>query len=94
MPLFQRQRSVLNLAYYHALILIHRPFLLSNFASLNNSRSRSRGAPGTADMDKNVMECLEAAVHIASIVNELTEGQQIYRAFWVGYFLSQSLRVS
>ena len=69
-PLFQRQRNVLNLAYYHALILVHRPFLLSNFASLNNRNSRNRGAPGTPDMNKNVGECLEAATNIAVIVNE------------------------
>jgi len=82
-PLFQRQRNVLNLAYYHALILVHRPFLLSNFASLNSRSARFRGGPGTPDMDKNVGECLDAAMHIVAIVNELTEGQQIYRAFWV-----------
>lgn len=96
-PLFQRQRNVLNLAYYHALILIHRPFLLSNFASLNHSRSGPRGALGTTDIDKNVIECLNAAIHIASIVNELTEGQQIYRAFWVPFsssFFILSLHIS
>ncbi|KAN0096685.1 Fungal specific transcription factor domain containing protein [Hyaloscypha variabilis] len=80
-PLFQRQRNVLNLAYYHALILVHRPFLLSNFASLN-SRKGGRGAPGTPDMDRNVKECLNAAMKITEIVNELTEGRQIFRAFW------------
>src|SRR4051812_37446414 len=30
-PVYQRQRSVLNLAYHHALLLIHRPFLLRDF---------------------------------------------------------------
>ena len=92
-PLFQRQRSVLNLAYYHALILIHRPFLLSNFASLNSRNARFRGAPGTPDMDKNVGECLDAAMHIAAIVNELTEGQQIYRAFWVSFGLGSTTKL-
>ncbi|TVY51141.1 Activator of stress genes 1 [Lachnellula cervina] len=87
-PLFQRQRNVLNLAYYHALILVHRPFLLSNFASLNSRNSRPRGAPGTPDMDKNVGECLNAAMHIAAIVNDLTEGQQIYRAFWFTHYFA------
>lgn len=82
-PLFQRQRNVLNLAYYHALILIHRPFLLSNFASLNSRGGGTRGAPGTPEMDKNVGDCLDAAMAIAAIVNELTEGQQLYCAFWV-----------
>lgn len=90
-PLFQRQRNVLNLAYYHALILVHRPFLLSNFASLNSRNARPRGAPGTPDMDKNVGECLNAAMHIAAIVNDLTEGQQIYRAFWVYYLFGLTI---
>ena len=82
-PLFQRQRNVLNLAYYHALILVHRPFLLSNFASLSSRNERSRGAPGTADMDKSVSDCLDAAMSIAGIVDELMQGNQLYRAFWV-----------
>jgi hypothetical protein len=86
-PLFQRQRNVLNLAYYHALILVHRPFLLSNFASLNGCNGSARGAPGTSDMDKNVAECLNAAMNITKIVNELTEGRQIFRAFWVSSLL-------
>lgn len=87
-PVFQRQRNVLNLAYYHALILVYRPFLLSNFASLNNRNSFSRRAPGTLQMDKNVADCLDAAVHITAIVNELSEAGQLYRAFWVCCILS------
>jgi hypothetical protein len=84
-PLFQRQRNVLNLAYYHALILVYRPFLLSNFASLSSQSRRSRGAPGTPDMEKNVAACLDAAINVTLIVNELNEGQQIFRAFWVSF---------
>lgn len=91
-PLFQRQRNVLNLAYYHALILVHRPFLLSNFASLNSRKGSARGGPGTPEMDKNVTECLNAAMHITDIVNELTEGRQIFRAFWVTKNLHSSRR--
>ena len=87
-PLFQRQRNVLNLAYYHALILVHRPFLLSNFASLNSRKGNTLGAPGTPDMDRNVTECLNAAMKITEIVDELTEGRQIFRAFWVRYLCS------
>jgi hypothetical protein len=34
-------------------------------------------------MDRNVEECLNAAMKITEIVNELTEGRQIFRAFWV-----------
>jgi galactonate dehydratase len=82
-PVFQRQRNVLNLAYYHALILVYRPFLLSNFASLNSQSRRSRGAPNAPNMERNVAACLDAAINITTIVNELTEGRQIFRAFWV-----------
>jgi hypothetical protein len=34
-------------------------------------------------MEKNVAACLDAAIHVTLIVNELTEGKQIFRAFWV-----------
>ncbi|KAL1839556.1 hypothetical protein VTK73DRAFT_4016 [Phialemonium thermophilum] len=37
LPIYQRQRNVLNLSYWHAVILTHRPFLLSNFARLQQS---------------------------------------------------------
>ncbi|KUJ18384.1 uncharacterized protein LY89DRAFT_47192 [Mollisia scopiformis] len=82
LPVYQRQRNVLNLAYQHALILVHRPFLLSNFASLSGKSSRQRGAPGTPDMDRKVSACLDAAMNIVTIVNDLAEGKQIFRAFW------------
>ncbi|KAL3425254.1 fungal specific transcription factor domain-containing protein [Phlyctema vagabunda] len=78
LPLFQRQRNVLNLGYYHALILIHRPFILNNFASLNGRSKRA----GSVNKDKNVAECLNAAMNVATIVNELAEGQQMFKAFW------------
>ncbi|TVY83627.1 Activator of stress genes 1-like protein [Lachnellula suecica] len=87
-PLFQRQRNVLNLAYCHALILVHRPFLLSNFASLNSRNPRPPRSSSTSDMDNNVAECLKAAICITTIVNQLTEGQQIYRAFWFTHYFA------
>ncbi|KAH7416810.1 hypothetical protein BKA64DRAFT_691375 [Cadophora sp. MPI-SDFR-AT-0126] len=87
-PLFQRQRNVLNLAYYHALILVHRPFLLSNFASLNSRNNRLRGAPGSPDMDKNVTECLSAAMNVALIVDELHESKQVFRGFWFTHYFA------
>jgi hypothetical protein len=39
-------------------------------------------------MDRNVTECLNAALKITEIVDELTEGHQIFRAFWVRYLCS------
>lgn len=86
-PVFQRQRNVLNLAYYHALILVYRPFLLSNFANLSSRKDHSRQAQDTLEIDKNVADCLKAAISITTIVNELSDAEELYRAFWVCYLL-------
>jgi hypothetical protein len=86
LPLFQRQRNVLNLAYWHALLLIHRPFLLSNFANLSNYSTS--GANGTKKanakaFEENAKHCLDAAMQITKIVEELDSNNQLYRVFWV-----------
>ncbi|KJR82997.1 transcriptional activator protein acu-15 [Sporothrix schenckii 1099-18] len=48
-PIFQRQRHVLNLAYWHALLLTHRPILLSNFAYLRQGGSGSSVGTGVGN---------------------------------------------
>jgi hypothetical protein len=80
-PLYQRQRNVLNLAYYHTMLLVHRPFLLSNFASLANIDARP---DHTSDVDtsSNIRECLAAAMGIVRIVDDIFQSSQIFRAFW------------
>jgi hypothetical protein len=82
-PLSQRQNTVLNLAFRHALILLHRPSLLSNFASLTQT---SVNPPSSlrVPLDRSVADCIEAALGILAIINNLWEAKQIYRAFWVG----------
>jgi hypothetical protein len=80
-PLYQRQRNVLNLAYFHAVLLVHRPFLLSNFAHLAHIDART-GYVSNIDTSQNVLECLEAAMGIVRIVDELFQGSQIWRVFW------------
>ncbi|KAG4034570.1 hypothetical protein MFRU_003g05280 [Monilinia fructicola] len=88
-PIFQRQRNVLNLSYWHALILVHRPFLLRDFASLYKRNSHhSRGTSNGAPMDKNVISCLQAAIEITKIVNHLTEVGQMYQAFWFTHYFA------
>ena len=77
-PIFGRQKNVLNLAYHHALILIYRPYLLDSFASLHNNEQRLDGAG-----QEMVSECLKAALSIITIVNELAADNQLYRSFWV-----------
>lgn len=92
-PIYQRQRNVLNLAYYHALLLVHRPFLLSNFASLTHfeQTAAQRGGGGLVGGDisgameltckENLQHCLDAALGIVRVVDEIAESQ-VFRAFW------------
>ena len=80
-PIYQRQRGVLNLAYYHAMLLIHRPFLLSNFANLTGIRSHpSYRAP--ADTSANIASCLDAAMNIVRVVDDVFTSSNLFRAFW------------
>ncbi|KAI8282153.1 hypothetical protein K4K60_003731 [Colletotrichum sp. SAR11_57] len=87
-PIFQRQRNVLNLAYWHAMILTHRPFLLSNFARLQrNGKSRRRSVPHKDQAGDSVQACLDAAMHVVDTVNDLIQAGQLFRAFWfTSYF--------
>ncbi|PQE30831.1 fungal specific transcription factor domain-containing protein [Rutstroemia sp. NJR-2017a WRK4] len=87
-PLFQRQRNVLNLAYWHAQILVYRPFLLSDFASLYRDDHRNRRLSFTSTTDNNITACLDAAMKITSIVNDLTESGQMYQAFWFTHYFA------
>lgn len=82
-PIYQRQRGVLNLAYYHAMLLIHRPFLLSNFANLTGIRSHPYfRAPGAADTSGNIASCLDAAMNIVRVVDDVFTSSNLFRAFW------------
>ncbi|OLN97926.1 Activator of stress genes 1 [Colletotrichum chlorophyti] len=87
-PIFQRQRNVLNLAYWHAMILTHRPFLLSNFARLQrNGKGRRRSVPHKDQTEESVHACLDAAMHVVDTVNDLIQAGQLFRAFWfTSYF--------
>lgn len=83
LPIYQRQRTVLNLAYWHAKILTHRPFLLSNFARLQQNGSQDRSLAHRSQAETSVRECLKAAMNIVETVDELVQCQQMFRAFWV-----------
>ncbi|KAF2734740.1 hypothetical protein EJ04DRAFT_564019 [Polyplosphaeria fusca] len=80
-PLYQRQRNVLNLAYWHAILIVQRPFLISNFASLAHIDHRP-GAISNIETSRNIADCVKAAMAIVKIVDELFQGSQIFRAFW------------
>lgn len=84
-PIFLRQRNVLNLACSHAQILVHRPFLLNNFANLANlGKTRQRKPPQSASVAvDHVQRCLDAAMNIVSKLNDLNASGQLYNTYWV-----------
>ncbi|KAI1498282.1 hypothetical protein F5X99DRAFT_394186 [Biscogniauxia marginata] len=86
-PLFRRQRNVLNLAYWHTLLIVHRPFLLNNFANLSNY-STARKNKAHKGVEQNVKQCLDAAMQITKLIQELEEGNQLHKAFWFTYYFS------
>ncbi|KAF2850382.1 hypothetical protein T440DRAFT_111802 [Plenodomus tracheiphilus IPT5] len=82
-PVYQRQRSVLNLAYYHAILLIHRPFLLRDFASLTHMPTNPAwGNSAGIDTSVNVTTCLEAAMNIVRVVDDVFSSSNLFRSFW------------
>ncbi|RDW71701.1 hypothetical protein BP5796_07735 [Coleophoma crateriformis] len=83
--LFGRQSTVLRLAYSHAQILLNRPFLLRSFADLTRKQTQST----TIDQDitaGSIKICLEGAMTITAIVNDLCETKQNYRALWFTHY--------
>jgi hypothetical protein len=79
LPIYQRQRHVLNLAYWHATILTQRPFLLNKFGT-------TRTSANTAQVEDHVKDCLEAALNICDLVDELINARMMFKAFWVSQF--------
>lgn len=83
-PIFQRQKNVLNLAYWHTMILAHRPFLLRNFAQLQNgTRPRRDDHAFESCIEQSIHECLQAATNITTTVDDMYQGGQLFRAYWV-----------
>lgn len=80
-PIYQRQRNVLNLTYWHAVILSYRPFVLRSLARLPEAKE---GDTGSQDITaQSLKECLDAAMQTVNTINEITASRQLFRAFWV-----------
>ncbi|TFB00683.1 hypothetical protein CCMA1212_007333 [Trichoderma ghanense] len=93
-PIFQRQKNVLNLAYWHTMILTHRPFLLRNFAQLQNgSRPRRDDREFESRIEQSVQECLKAATNITKAVDDMYQGGQLFRAYWFTSYFAFSAAV-
>ncbi|KAF6808231.1 finger protein [Colletotrichum sojae] len=83
-----RQRDVLKLAYWHAQILVHRPFLLKSFTTLT-----SDGADGEAttrrkqEMEANIKTCVGAATNIAEHIDQIDAAGEFYSTlFFIPYY--------
>ncbi|ETS75567.1 hypothetical protein PFICI_12511 [Pestalotiopsis fici W106-1] len=88
-PIYQRQINVLNFAYWHAMILTNRPFLLSNFARLQQAPLSSDAAK-KARTSPGVQECLHAAMSIVETVNRLFQADQLFRGYWFTLYFAFS----
>jgi hypothetical protein len=82
-PIFQRQSTVLKLAYAHALILANRQSLLSNFAELSRRQN-----PPPRDIAGSLKECIDAAVLVVDTVNNFIEERRMSKAFWFTHYIS------
>ncbi|PLB49339.1 putative transcriptional activator protein acu-15 [Aspergillus steynii IBT 23096] len=93
--IYQRQQNVLNLAYWHTIILTNRPLLLTNFARLTNSTRRwdEGGQERKAHIEERISDCLHAAMEITGIVDMMTQAKQLLRAFWFTPYFAFSASV-
>jgi hypothetical protein len=82
-PIFQRQSTVLRLAYAHALILANRSSILNNFADL----SRRQGLVEEG-LEGRLKECIDAAISVVETVNRFIEEGKLSRAFWLTSYIS------
>ncbi|KAL4888505.1 fungal-specific transcription factor domain-containing protein [Aspergillus ambiguus] len=86
LPIFQRQRNVLNLTYWQAIILTHRPFVLSNFVRLSQ-QAQANSTHDNAQTEESVGQCLNASLKTVDIINDISENHQLVRALWItSYF--------
>lgn len=90
-PIFQRGRNVLNLTYWHAIILTHRPLVLASFAGYSEQRNRS--GQDDAEIEESVRECLRASMLTVGTVDMMIEKGNLYRSFWIAAYFSFSASV-
>ncbi|KAE8307280.1 hypothetical protein BDV41DRAFT_582504 [Aspergillus transmontanensis] len=86
--IYQRQRNVLNLAYWHTVILTNRPLLLTNFARLTNITRRLLREQNERreQIDESISECLRAAMEIVTVVDAIIQAKELFQCFWSLWF--------
>lgn len=81
--IYQRQSTVLRLAYLHALILANRPSLLNNFADLSRPQSLATG-----ESEACLKECIDAATQVIEMVNDFVDESRMRKPFWFTHYIS------
>ncbi|ORY03324.1 fungal-specific transcription factor domain-domain-containing protein [Clohesyomyces aquaticus] len=78
-PSFRRQTTALNLAYSHAVMLAHRPFLLKNLSSRDELRDMAM---------QSITECIAAAQVVLQTVDRLAREGPVFHAFWWTHYVT------
>ncbi|KAJ4357248.1 uncharacterized protein N0V89_001823 [Didymosphaeria variabile] len=79
-PSFRRQAIALKISYYHAVMLVHRPFLLKN---INRHSQEIR-----ALAEQGIDECIVAAQSVLEIVDRMARDGKLFHAFWWTHYVS------
>ncbi|KAK1655067.1 fungal-specific transcription factor domain-containing protein [Colletotrichum phormii] len=90
-----RQRDVLQLAYWHAQILVHRPFLLKSLSSISDSGHEE----GTEilrlrheEIRMNLQLCVDAAIEITKHIHLINDAGELYSTLFVSYYSRLSMQ--
>ncbi|KAF4975539.1 hypothetical protein FZEAL_7685 [Fusarium zealandicum] len=84
-----RQRDVLRLAFWHAQILVHRPFLLKSFTSLTGYERRGGNLlpARQLEMQENIKICIDAATRIIEHIDHINSAGELYSTlFFIPYY--------
>ncbi|KXH32491.1 finger protein [Colletotrichum nymphaeae SA-01] len=83
-----RQRDLLQLAFWHAQILVHRPFLISSLNSFSGHvQENGSGRLRYEGIRKNVQLCVDAAIKIVKHINHINDAGELYSTlFFIPYY--------
>ncbi|KAJ5911507.1 uncharacterized protein N7473_000810 [Penicillium subrubescens] len=82
---YQRQYTVLNFAFAHAQILLYRPFVLRNLASVGKGTVQDSSHLRTLS-EENIKKCLQAATRILEIFQILCRTRRMYKSFFFTHY--------
>ncbi|KUJ06828.1 uncharacterized protein LY89DRAFT_678409 [Mollisia scopiformis] len=89
-PLYMRQNMALRLSYSHALILLHRPFLLDTFDS-----HLDISLPVLLEkLEENVNNCMNAALDVVKTIDSLHKVESSFNASWFAHYCAYTAIVA